>query len=82
MKGAVPLKIKLRFVAHDDRSKCEVSEAGIKCHLDLTLKVPLTLQDQKLFPNVNNSLRLLKLTKNLSQKSYSDVVFLNLPPPP
>ena len=44
MREAVPLKIKLRFVAHDDCSKCEVSDAGIKCHLDLTLKVPFTLQ--------------------------------------
>ena len=42
MREAVPLRIKLRFVAHDDCSKCEVSEAGIKCHLDLTLKVPFS----------------------------------------
>lgn len=39
MRGEVPVKIKLRFVAHDESSKCEVSEAGSKCHLDLTLKV-------------------------------------------
>jgi hypothetical protein len=39
MKADVPTKIKLRFVAFDDYSKCQVSETGAKYLLDLTLKV-------------------------------------------
>ena len=41
MKSEVPVKIKLRFVAHDECSKSEVSKAGSRYLLDLTLKVHL-----------------------------------------